>query len=60
MNPMSRPLPQWMNSAYSMPPPRSTVLKPAKMSSDTWSVRDAFEIPPDEIAHTLSHTSGWP
>ena len=60
VKPMSRPLPQWMYSRYSTSPPRRIVLNPAKMSSDTWSVRDAFETPPDENAHTLSHTSGWP
>ena len=26
----------------------------------TLAVRDALETPPLEIAHTLSHTSGWP
>ena len=57
---MSRALPQWMYSSYSTSPPRSTAFRPPKMSSDTWSVRDAFETPPDENAHTLSHTSGWP
>ena len=57
---MSRPLPQWMYSRYSTALPRSTALKPAKISSDTCSVRDALDTPPEEKAHTLSHMSGWP
>ena len=60
MKPMSRPLPTWMYSQYSTPPPRRIALKPPKMSSDTWSVFAAFDTPPLDIAHTLSHTAGWP
>ena len=56
--PTSRPLPTCMNSQCADSPPRSALLKPAKMSSDTFTTALALLVPPRVAAHTLSNRSG--